>query len=192
MSGRKQFDENQALTDAMRAFWAHGYEATSLTDLERATGLNKSSLYNAYGSKAALYDQCLQRFGELHGKRLLEALNHPEFRAAIEGFFNRLISRFEDVGEPKGCLATMAALEVGGHDGDLGHRVKLGLDIMHKAFSDRCRQAVFDGQVQETMDCEAMGAMLLAMTRGLAVLDRGQSDPALVRSAVQGMLHGIG
>ncbi|MEM8645620.1 MAG: helix-turn-helix domain-containing protein, partial [Pseudomonadota bacterium] len=64
MSGRKQFNEDEALEAAMRAFWQRGYEATSLSDLEAATGLNKSSLYNAFESKEALFVRCLERYSE--------------------------------------------------------------------------------------------------------------------------------
>ena len=67
MVGRpRQFDVDQTLDAAMRAFWARGYEATSMADLMAATGLHKGSLYQAFGDKHALFIEALKRYlGEM-------------------------------------------------------------------------------------------------------------------------------
>ncbi len=191
MSGRKQFNEAAALDAAMTAFWSDGYEATSVQDLERATGLNKSSLYNAYGSKERLFARCMERFGELYGMRLRSELDHADFASAVEGFFARLVERLEDDDLPKGCLATMAAMEFGGRGSEAARRVEANLEWMRGAFRSRCARAVEDGQLPENTDADAVAAMLLAMTRGVAVLNRGHSDPAVVRQAVKGMMASL-
>jgi TetR/AcrR family transcriptional repressor of nem operon len=191
MSGRKQYDETAALDAAMKAFWSAGYEATSVQDLERATGLNKSSLYNAYGSKQQLFARCLERFSELYGRRMQSELDAPDFNAAIEGFFGRLVERLEDETLPKGCLATMAAMEFGGAGGEAARRVEANLDGLRDAFAKRCARGVAEGQLPSGTDSDAVAAMLLAMTRGVAVLNRGHSDPGLVRQAVGGMLASL-
>ena len=188
MSGRKQFDEDQVLDAAMTAFWRDGFEATSIAELEHATGLNKSSLYNAYGSKEGLYGRCLARFSELYGRRLQAELEDTDFRTGVEAFFTRLLSRLEDGGVPNGCMSTMAAMELGGADGELGQRVEANLEWMRQAFKASCARAVAAGEVPKDTDCDAIAAMLLAMTRGVAVLNRGHSDPEVVRSAVRGVL----
>ena len=65
MVGRpRQFDEDLALDSAMQAFWAKGYEATSLADLMAATGLHKGSLYQAFGDKHSLFIRALNRYLE--------------------------------------------------------------------------------------------------------------------------------
>lgn len=191
MSGRKQFDEARVLTAAMTAFWRNGYKATSMSDLEEATGLNKSSLYNAYGSKEELYTRCLDRFAELYSVNLVAQLENEDFRAGIEGFFGMLVDRLESREIPKGCLATMAAMELGGGDSAAAVRIRNGLKQMRRAFVGRCRKAVSDGQLPQDTDAEAIGAMLLAMTRGIAVLSRGHPDRELGRSAVRGMLAAL-
>ena len=63
MVGRpREFDEEQVLDAAMKAFWANGYEATSLADLVSVTGLHKGSLYQAFGDKHSLFIQTLSRY----------------------------------------------------------------------------------------------------------------------------------
>ncbi len=189
MSGRKQFNEDQALEAAMRAFWENGYEATSLSDLEGATGLNKSSLYNAFESKEALFVRCLERYAERVAKPLAWELKKPEFRAAITGFFDRLISRFDDPGAPPGCLATMAAMELGQSAGMSAGLVCANLEAQRDAFEARCRQAVADGELAADTDCGALAAMLVSISRGLAVLNRAEGNSALARQAVAGLLN---
>ena len=54
MARTKAFDDDWVLEQAMRAFWAGGYAATSVQDLEHATGLGRGSLYNAFGDKEQL------------------------------------------------------------------------------------------------------------------------------------------
>ena len=191
MSGRKQFDEETSLDRAMLVFWQKGYEATSLADLEAAMGLSKSSIYNAYHSKEALYTRCLDRFGGQHGQAMLAELAAPDFHAALARFFDRLLDRLDADDLPPGCLATMAALEVGGTGTAPACKVVEGLDTMRGVFEQRCRKAVRDGQLPPGTDCAGMAAAILATTRGIAVLNRGYGDTAVARAAVRHLLDSL-
>ncbi len=191
MSGRRQFNEDEALEAAMQAFWAKGYEATSMCDLEAATGLNKSSIYNTFESKEGLFVRCLERYSERVAKPLIWELKKPEFRAAITGFFDRLVSRFDDPGAPPGCLATMAAMELGQSDGKTANLICANLQTMQDAFEARCVQAVSDGELAADTNCAALAALLVSMTRGLAVINRAEGDSSLARQAVDGLLNSV-
>jgi len=72
LAGIKTFEEGKALDQALVAFWHSGYEGTSFADIEAATGLNKSSLYNAFGNKQSLYQKCLDRFGKTYETAMLD------------------------------------------------------------------------------------------------------------------------
>ncbi len=191
MAGRKQFDEDRALDAAMTMFWLKGYEATSLADLEAATGLGKSSLYNAYQSKDALFARCLDRFQRRHGGSLREELAHPRFETAVERFFEGLLQRFEDPALPNGCLVTMASMEVGSADCPAASLLSDAVDRLRSDLERRCAQAVEDGELDPSADIPALAAMMVAMTRGIAVLNRGQGNAAMARQAVQGMLGAL-
>jgi AcrR family transcriptional regulator len=60
---RRSFDEAQALETAMRVFWRRGYQGTSLSDLTAALGINKPSLYAAFGNKEQLFARALAHYG---------------------------------------------------------------------------------------------------------------------------------
>ena len=188
MSGRKQFDETEVVDAAMMAFWRSGYEATSVSDLESATGLNKSSLYNTFVSKEELFIRCLQRYMQLYGEALVLELEHPDFRQAIEGFFNRMLSRFNDKSVPQGCLATFAAMEADGIGEAVTRCIEGSAEGLQRGFAKRCRRAVADGQLAEDTDCETLAALLTSIARGIAVLDQSGRSGKMTKPAVDGAL----
>ena len=88
MPREKQFDETAVLGKAMEAFWARGYEATSVRDLVEAMGLHRGSIYAAFGGKRSLFLKALRHY-ETHRRRAwLEALRRRHGpRAAILSVF---------------------------------------------------------------------------------------------------------
>ena len=58
----KLYDEEEALANAGAVFWAQGFSATSLDDLSAAMGMNRPSIYRAFGDKQAIYRRALEQF----------------------------------------------------------------------------------------------------------------------------------
>jgi AcrR family transcriptional regulator len=84
-SGRtRQFDANQALDRALEVFWDRGYEGASLEELTAAMGINRPSLYAAFGNKAELFRKALDRYQTGPLSFLGEALSQPTARSAVE------------------------------------------------------------------------------------------------------------
>lgn len=191
MSGRKTFDMDEAIDAAMMAFWRAGYEATSLADLVAATGLNKSSLYNTFESKERLFVRCLDRYSERYSQAMLDELDAPDFRKAIEAFFLRILSRFDDETLPSGCLATMTTMEVIGRHEAVATRLANGVRTLQQAFAMRIEKAIVDDDVPADLDSEAISGLLAAVARGIAVLDRSERSRNIANLAIQGMLSMI-
>jgi AcrR family transcriptional regulator len=188
MSGRKSFDEEEAIDRAMMAFWRRGYEATSVCELEQATGLNKSSLYNAFESKEGLFVRCLDRYMARHGKASLEALDAPGFEAAIDGFYAGMLRRFNDDNLPRDCLTTMTAMAVVGGCDAVAGRVGQSASTMQDALAGRIDRAKADGELPATIDSQATAALLSAVARGISVLDRSPQGRDIARLAIRGVL----
>ena len=185
MAGRRQFDEDETLERALMCFWRNGCEGASLRDLEAATGLNKSSLYNAYGSKAGLLERCLERFSSRYTSEIFAALGQRDIKAAIDAFTGALARRFERKDIPPGCLATMAAMEEGGAGNEISQSVDREMAGLKRRLFLRFEQAVSDGQLPADTDSDALASLFLALTRGVAVLHRGSSDHASIASALK-------
>ncbi len=119
MVGRpREFDEEQVLDAAMKAFWANGYESTSLADLVSVTGLHKGSLYQAFGDKHSLFIQTLNRY--LHNVRACKnqiLKNADSQLGGIRDILHGLIDMSEiDSDCPQGCMAVKTLIEMAPHD----------------------------------------------------------------------------
>src|SRR5437870_3837584 len=105
------FQPDAALDAVTRLFWQQGFERTSLEDLERATGLSRSSLYNTFGSKRRLFELAVTRYLQLLDAALLGPLEQgSEGLADIDLFLDRLGAQLEP-GFIAGCLLTNSLAE---------------------------------------------------------------------------------
>src|SRR5262245_46609850 len=80
----RAFDVDEALDRALKVFWRKGYEGTSVSDLTKAMGINRPSLYAAYGDKQALFRKALERYEQGPMAFMEEALNEPSARVVAE------------------------------------------------------------------------------------------------------------
>src|SRR5579864_399381 len=92
----REFDIDQALDRALRVFWRKGYEGASLADLTRAMGINRPSLYAAFGSKEELFRKALDRYAEGPAAYVGEALNEPTARAVAQRLLSGTIDLLSD------------------------------------------------------------------------------------------------
>ena len=107
MGRPKGFNREEVLEKAMPVFWKHGFADTSLQDLERATGVNKSGLYTEFRDKEDLFMACLRHYLESQGKRGL-LTKEPLGWRNIENFlkFGPLYK-----GEQQGCFSVNSMRE---------------------------------------------------------------------------------
>ncbi len=184
MSRPREFDDADVLEAATDRFWQHGYAATSVRDLGQAMGLVPASLYNAFGSKHALFARCLDRYldGNMRERvARLEATKPP--RAAIETFLNEIVSR--SLADPRGCLLVNSALEVAPHDAQVGAVIAARLAEL-EAFFRRCVAAgQRDGSIASRYPAEDLARLMLTTVMGLRVLARALPEPALLQGAAR-------
>ena len=87
-----KFDRDKVLDRAVDTFWANGYTATSLEDLTTNMGINRPSLYAAFGNKHDLFMKTIDRYAETIGRQPLDAfLEEPDIRRAVEAYFQTTI-----------------------------------------------------------------------------------------------------
>src|SRR5262249_17383819 len=108
----RSFDRDEALMQALRVFWAKGYESTTLTDLQQAMGgLTAPSLYAAFGSKEALSRESVPLYHQTQGMPIVKALpDGATARDSIEGLLRVAATRFCQPDTPRGCLLVLGAM----------------------------------------------------------------------------------
>src|SRR5437762_10320639 len=91
----RAYDPDVAIGQAMETFWDGGYAATSLDELSAATGMNRPSLYGAFGDKRDLYLKALARYWELSRIAIEEALAYDRpLREALQRFYGTALSSY--------------------------------------------------------------------------------------------------
>lgn len=192
MGRPREFDEQQALDQALLCFWQHGYEATSVRDLAENMNLTGASLYNAFGDKRALYRRALERYVEISIADRIGRLESRKPLAAISGFFAELIERsLKDPGH-KGCMLVNAALEMAPRDPELRALVATVLRRIEAFFLHCVRAGQDDGTITRAQPAADLARMLLGVQLGLRVLARSRPEPALLHGMVRAAVASLG
>jgi len=110
MGRPRGFDEDAALEAAMRVFWEKSYEGATMADLTNAMGMNRSSIYAAFGDKEALFRRAVDRYSEGRMTHMKEALAQPTLLEVTAGLINEAVEFLSTPGNPRGCLSVQGAL----------------------------------------------------------------------------------
>lgn len=169
----REFDADKALDRALKVFWRKGYEGASLTDLTRAMGINRPSLYAAFGDKASLFRQVLDRYAAGPACYVRDALNAPTARAVAERLLFGGIDLVTDPKHPRGCLAVQGALACGdeakGVQKDLAARRSAG----EAALRGRFARAAAEGDLPPDANPADLARYVMTVMHGLAVQAAG-------------------
>jgi TetR/AcrR family transcriptional repressor of nem operon len=190
MARPREFDIDAALERAMQAFWAKGYESTSLDDLCEATGLGRSSLYAAFGDKRGLYLRALVRYEDGVEERIAAALARPvPVRKAIAAFVDRLISDIVAGPGRRGCFIGNCAAELPRGDRGAATRVRKSLERIEAAFRDALARAKAKGEIAASADVNALARFLTAGIQGLRLVGKAKPERKALADIAATMLR---
>lgn len=113
MGRPRGFDEDAALEAAMRVFWEKSYEGATMADLTEAMGINRSSMYAAFGDKEALFRRVLDRYRGEPMTYVREALAQMSLREVVRGLIYGTVEFLSRPGNPPGCLSIQGGLACG-------------------------------------------------------------------------------
>lgn len=181
MAGKKQFDMDTVLDAAMIQFWRAGYADTSVDDLSRATGLNRSSIYSSLGDKDTLFLRCLDRYAARYGEKYDAALScaASEPLTAVRAFFEVTLERIADPELPDGCLVAQSAMAIPVLSPSVAAHTKEALGIQRL----RLRAALKAGRLTD-QDADAFAEHVAAVNQSLAVMSRAGASRAQLLAIV--------
>lgn len=170
MARPREFDIEEALTKALDAFWLHGYDATSMSDLMEATGLAKGSLYKAYGDKKSLFMQALDSYLLRANAGLSEtAVSTGSGRETLERIFAGVIDMSTRVGVRRGCFSVNSTNELAPHDADVRNRLHKNTLQKEMTIATVIRRGTADGSLRKNLDPEITASYVTTVMNGLQV-----------------------
>ena len=179
MAGVKQFDEEEALGGVLDVFWRRGWERTSMADLAQATGVQRGSLYHAYGGKEELFLLAFENYADEFLAQARKALQADTAEQALQRFLDVAVSNMARGRPARGCLTTKTAAESEGVGPRIMARVRRLVDDLRAAITEALSQPhLRTGLVLEPAEA---AEMLVTFTRGLAVMERIYKDAAGLR-----------
>jgi AcrR family transcriptional regulator len=163
----------------MEVFWTKGYDGASLAELTAAMGINAPSLYAAFGSKEALFREAVALYGATEGTEIWTALPQaPTAREAIERFLRASALSFTRPDRPAGCLVVLGALLASDANANVCLELRASRAGNVAALRDRLERAVAEGELPESVDCEAVATFYATVQQGMSIQARDGASRA--------------
>lgn len=169
----RAFDIEQALERALKVFWMRGYEGTSLSDLTEAMGINRPSLYAAFGSKEGLFRRVLDRYMAGASCHVRESLEEPTARASAERFLRGTIDLLTGPDNPPGCLIVQGALACGEEGDSIRRELAARRAAGEAALRRRFERALADGDLPTDASPADLARYVATVTYGMSVQAAG-------------------
>jgi len=182
MVGVRQFDEQEMIATALDVFWRKGLHDATMQDLAAATGVQRGSLYNAYGDKEAIFHRAFDQYaGQLMETAANALAEGDDLAARLQNFLDVLIVNMTSGSPPRGCLTTRTALDAGISSAGVRQRVQAVLS----GFEQRVAQAISSSPNKRlAANASRLARVVVTFTRGLAVMERaGYSRKQLKEAA---------
>jgi AcrR family transcriptional regulator len=175
------FDHEEALEKALRVFWLRGFEGASMAELTEALGINRPSIYAAFGNKEELFRKALGKYLAGPVAYVAEAMNEPTSRQVVEKFLTKSAAFLTNPNNPRGCMIVQGALSCG-QDSEL---IQQELIAYRKSYEDALRQRFEQAQTQGDLP-NHMNASDLA--KYIATLHQGMSVQATSGATIEELM----
>jgi TetR/AcrR family transcriptional regulator, copper-responsive repressor len=184
----RAYEPHVALAKALDLFRKDGFAATSLDDLSAATGMNRPSLYGAFGDKRELYIKSYQRYRDDARAAMIDIFrNEQPLRERLKRIYAVALDIYVS-GEsgPRGCFTVMTAASEAVSDPDIRAMVLEGFVELDKAFTACFRRAREKGELPDSADPIVLAHLASATIHTIAVRARAR----VPRKELEGIVDG--
>ena len=190
----KKYDTQTALQAAGSVFWAQGFSGTSLDDLSAAMGMNRPSIYRAFGDKEAVYRLALAQFStQMEEGFNRTVLHESDFRAGLRKFYRAALEVYSAGETALGCMIMCTAPSASVTHVDVQSDLLEVINQLDARILKRVDLAVEQGQISEVMDAKSLSKLIQAVLHSLAIRARaGESKASLRRFADAAILTILG
>ena len=192
MGRPRTFDRDQAVDQALHLFWQHGYDATSLAQLKAGLGggISAPSFYAAFGSKEALFDECVQRYLDTFAQ-VTECLWDDSLppRKAIETALRESTRMQCEDGHPKGCMVALGVMSAPSPE-----NARVADALTHSRARTRAgilacvERGIRLGQLPATLHAPTLATVFDSFLQGVSLLARDNTPHAVIDAAITQLL----
>ena len=167
----REFDEETVLAAAMEAFWRKGYEATSLADLTKCTGLNKASLYRVFGDKHELFKAALKNYSDMEYREVLTVIS--ETKSPLDNIRAVVHKITTDFAHEKGCMMTNSMVELAPHDPEIKQMLQDFGEKRVQGLTGMIARAQQAGEIRAELEPMKLAVSLMIVLSGSAAMVKG-------------------
>lgn len=179
----RTFDADTALDRAIAVFWKNGYEGASLPDLTTAMGINRPSMYAAFGNKEQLFRKAVDRYMQNGGEMIRSALSQPTARGVAEALLKGAACSCGP-GKVRGCLLVQGALACGNSAASIRKDLCARRAKIEVALRERFERAAREGDLPAGANPAALAKFVATFQNGIAVQMAGGADRDQILAAV--------
>jgi AcrR family transcriptional regulator len=176
---------DEALEKALKIFWARGYEGASIAELTKTLGVNKPSLYAAFGNKEELFYKALMRYATGPVAFVNDVLKEPTARKVAESFLVKAAEFLTDPQHPKGCMIVQGALS-SGENAELVRNTLIQFRHSYEnQLAERFAKAIVDGDLSSDANPKCLAKYLATLHQGMSV----QASSGATKDALLDIAH---
>ncbi|MFF7211926.1 TetR/AcrR family transcriptional regulator [Streptomyces sp. NPDC008238] len=165
----RQFEVDDVLQAALNVFWAKGYEGTTMADLTEATGLKPGSVYAAFGSKAGLFKQVVDRYVDTVFSYGPSGLKADTAREVVRSWLTGAARSATGENTPAGCLLVQGALATGDDSREVAEDLCSRRKAAQIMLAERLDVAQAGGEIPADVDTRVAARYVVTLAEGITV-----------------------
>ncbi|NGM85613.1 TetR/AcrR family transcriptional regulator [Paenibacillus sp. 7124] len=185
----REFDEQKALEAAMHQFWEKGYEATSLSDLTSRMGIQRPSLYSAFGDKKQLFEAALRKYTQNHASFVNSQLQKtPSVKEAFCSFFEGVAAKEYEENLNRGCFCINTMVELAPHEPKFEILTREHQMYLSAIFQEEIERGIQSGEITNDTHAAALAHTLVVSLIGLTVMMKSRPDRSFIDHSIETIL----
>lgn len=189
MARLREFDEQKALDAAMHVFWEKGFEATSLSDLTSKMGIQRPSIYSAFGDKKELFEAALRKYTQFHASNVRARLQKKSsVKEAFRSYFESIVAEEYAEGPNRGCFCLNTMVELAPHDAKFEILTREHQMYLSAIFQETIERGIRSGELDNVSNALALAQTLVVSLIGLTVMMKSRPDRSFMNNSVEFIL----
>ncbi|OME77642.1 TetR family transcriptional regulator [Paenibacillus sp. FSL A5-0031] len=186
MGRTREFDEEKALDAAMQLFWEKGYEATSLSDLTSRMGIQRPSLYSAFGDKKELFEAALRKYTMSRAALVRTKLqSYSSVKEAFRHYFEGVVAEEYGENRNRGCFSINTIVELAPHDEKFEILTREHQMYLSVIFLETIERGIQSGELEISVNAKALSQSLIVSLIGLTVILKARPEQSFIDNTIE-------